>query len=124
VCQDCREEYEPSPELLQEFFAGRPDGMKFYRGKGCTTCNFSGYKGRSCVAELWTPNEEDVIGISKSAPLEQIRASSIRSTISMVHDVMDRLLAGRTNLEELIRMLPYSSVYQFRQQTEREKTGA
>jgi hypothetical protein len=33
----------------------------------------------------------------------------------MVEDVMDRLTAGRTNLEELIRMLPYGSVYQFRQ---------
>ncbi|HSK10548.1 MAG TPA: ATPase, T2SS/T4P/T4SS family [Vicinamibacterales bacterium] len=124
VCPDCREEYEPSPELVQEFFAARPEGLTFYRGQGCSNCNFSGYKGRSCVAELWVPNEEDVIGISKSASLEQIRNSSRRSTISMVCDVMDRLTAGKTNLEELIRMLPYSSVYQFRQETGRERAGA
>ncbi len=116
VCPECREEYEPSADLLQEFFSGRPDGMTFYRGRGCAHCNFSGFKGRTSVAELWVPNEEDVIGISKSAPFDQIRESSRRSTISMVHDVMDRLMAGKTNLEELIRMLPYSSVYQFRQE--------
>ena len=116
VCPECREEYEPSPDLLQEFFAVRPDAMSFYRGRGCSHCDFSGYRGRSSVAELWVPNEEDVIGISKSAPFEQIRSSSRRSTVSMVHDVMDRLTAGKTNLEELIRMLPYSSVYQFRQE--------
>jgi hypothetical protein len=65
-----------------------------------------------------------VIGISKSAPFEQIRQSASRTTISMVHDVMDRLSAGKTNLEELIRMLPYGSVYQFRQQAAREQDQA
>jgi type II secretory ATPase GspE/PulE/Tfp pilus assembly ATPase PilB-like protein len=67
------------------------------------------------VAELWVPNDEDVILISKKASMDEIRASARRSTISMVQDAWGRLLAGRTNLEELIRMLPYSSVYQFRQ---------
>jgi hypothetical protein len=33
----------------------------------------------------------------------------------MAEDVMARLTEGRTTLEELIRVLPYSSVYQFRQ---------
>ena len=47
--------------------------------------------------------------------MDEIRTSSRRSTISMVEDAWQRLAAGRTNLEELIRMLPYSSVYQFRQ---------
>jgi hypothetical protein len=32
----------------------------------------------------------------------------------MADDVAGRLLAGRTNLEELIRVLPYPSVYAFR----------
>jgi type II secretory ATPase GspE/PulE/Tfp pilus assembly ATPase PilB-like protein len=67
------------------------------------------------VAELWVPSEEDIILISKRAPLEEIRASARNSTISMVHDAWARLSAGLTNLEELMRMLPYSSVYQFRQ---------
>ena len=118
VCQDCRHPYEPAPDLLQEFFPARPEGMVFYRGAGCPRCNFTGYKGRSCVAELWVPSQEDVILISKGAPFEQIRTSSRQGTISMVQDVMERLTSGRTNLEELIRMLPYSSVYQFRRQFE------
>jgi hypothetical protein len=33
----------------------------------------------------------------------------------MAEDVVERLREGRTNLEELIRMLPYRSVYQFRE---------
>lgn len=116
ICPDCREEHDPSPDLLQEFFPKRPPGMKFYKGRGCPQCNFSGYKGRMSVAELWSPDEEDIILISKNASMDEIRFCARRTTISMVHDVMERLSAGRTNLEELIRMLPYSSVYQFRRQ--------
>jgi hypothetical protein len=32
----------------------------------------------------------------------------------MAEDAMEKLLQGRTNLEELIRTLPFSAVYQFR----------
>ncbi len=116
VCPECREEYTPSADLVREFFPAPPEGLSFYRGRGCANCDYSGYRGRSSVAELWRPNEDDVIGISKGAPFERIRESSRRTTISMVDDVMDRLTAGKTNLEELIRVLPYSSVYQFRQE--------
>ena len=113
VCHACKTPYEPSRELLKEFF-DVPPAIPWYKGRGCEVCNFSGYKGRMSVAELWTPDERDVILISKNANFDDVRESSKRSTISMTHDVADRLIAGRTNLEELIRVLPYSAVYEFR----------
>jgi type II secretory ATPase GspE/PulE/Tfp pilus assembly ATPase PilB-like protein len=115
VCQACKTPYTPSPDLLQEFFDTPPAHARWYKGRGCAVCNFSGYKGRLCVSELWTPNDQDIILISKKAPFDEIRESSKLSTISMARDVADRLAAGRTNLEELIRVLPYSNVYEFRQ---------
>ena len=115
VCQTCKTPYAPSPDLLREFFDAPPADVVWYKGKGCPACNFSGYKGRLSVSELWMPSEEDVILISKSAPFDQIREHSQLSTISMAEDIAGRLLAGRTNLEELIRVLPYPSVYAFRQ---------
>jgi type IV pilus assembly protein PilB len=115
VCQHCREEYEPHEDLINEFFPARPKGMRFYKGVGCERCNQSGYRGRMSVAELWVPSDEDVILISKKGSMDEIRASARGTTISMVQDAWVRLAAGLTNLEELIRMLPYSSVYQFRQ---------
>jgi len=114
ICSECKEEYQPSAQLLQEFFSAPPADFKWYRGVGCQQCNFSGYKGRMPVAEIWIPNDTDIILINKGASLDEIRASSHQSTISMAADVKERLLEGRTNLEELIRVLPYSSVYQFR----------
>ena len=113
VCPSCRTPYTPSRDLVKEFFDTAPP-MTWFRGRGCKACAFSGYKGRFAVAEFWSPDERDVILVSKGAPFEQIRESAARTTISMARDVASRLAEGRTNLEELIRVLPYSSVYEFR----------
>lgn len=117
VCPMCKQPYEPSPDLMKEFFATEPVGLTFYRGTGCANCNYTGYRGRTSIAELWVPSEEDVILISKSANFDEVRASARSSTISMAEDVIERLSSGKTNLEELIRVMPYSSVYQFREAT-------
>jgi type IV pilus assembly protein PilB len=115
VCPQCKVEYSPAPELLKEFFDTTPPDLKWYKGKGCTHCNFTGYRHRLAIAELWVPNENDVILIAKNASFEELRSSAARSTVFMAEDAVNRLRAGATNLEELIRMLPYSSIYRFRQ---------
>jgi len=115
VCPQCKAEYKPAPELLKEFFDTAPPDMKWCKGKGCTHCNFTGYRHRLPIGELWIPNENDVILIAKNASFEELRASAARSTVFMAEDAANRLRAGATNLEELIRMLPYSSIYRFRQ---------
>jgi type IV pilus assembly protein PilB len=118
VCSHCKVEYKPSPELLKEFFGGRPPDWKWQKGKGCSHCNFTGYRQRLAVAELWVPNEKDVLLIAKNADFEELRASAANSTVFMAEDAANRLKAGATNVDELIRMLPYNSITQFRQLVE------
>ncbi len=115
VCVACRAEYQPSEELMREFFDTPPQGFAFFKGKGCNECNFTGFHGRMTIAELWVPNEQDILLINKGASFEDLKASARRTTNSMADDALERLRAGRTNLEELIRMLPYSSIEEFRQ---------
>ncbi len=117
VCPQCKAEYEPSADLLKEFFDRTPPDIKWYKGKGCSHCNFSGYRHRLAVAELWVPSENDVILIAKDANFEDLRASAAHSTVFMAEDALNRLRAGSTNLEELIRMMPYASITRFRQVT-------
>jgi type II secretory ATPase GspE/PulE/Tfp pilus assembly ATPase PilB-like protein len=113
VCEHCKEDYLPSEELLKEFFSVPPADVRWMKGKGCPQCNFTGYKGRLAVAELWTPSEDDMALINKHAPFDEIKASAQKSTILMAEDAMEKLRAGKTTLEELIRTLPYSSIEQF-----------
>jgi type II secretory ATPase GspE/PulE/Tfp pilus assembly ATPase PilB-like protein len=113
VCEHCKEDYMPSEELLKEFFSVPPVDVRWLRGKGCPQCNFTGYKGRMAVAELWTPSEDDIVLINKGIPFDEIKASAQKSTILMAEDAMEKLRAGKTTLEELMRTLPYSSIEQF-----------
>jgi type IV pilus assembly protein PilB len=115
VCTSCKVSYQPSDELLHEFFDAPPEGLRFYKGRGCDDCHLTGFHGRMIVSELWVPDEEDLILINKGAHFDEVRESAKRSTLSMADDALERLVAGRTNLEELIRMLPYTTVYEFRQ---------
>ena len=115
VCPECKETYTPGDELAREFFDRLPPNFTWYRGRGCEARDFTGYRGRCLVGELWTPNETDIILINKSAPLEDLRVSAARTTFSMAESALRLLDEGRTNLEELIRMLPYASVYRFRE---------
>ncbi len=114
VCASCKAEYRPSDELLRQVFDASQTDMKFYKGQGCEKCNFTGYHGRATVVELWVPDDEDVILIAKGASFEEVRASAARTTFSMADCAWTLLAQGRTNLEELIRMLPYSSIDEMR----------
>lgn len=113
VCSDCRTPYQPSDEIMREFFAG-PASLTFYKGKGCDTCHGSGYKGRIGIIELWVPSQQDIVLISKRAPLADIVASAVDSTYSMAENAMDMLQHGRTTLDELIRVVPYDRIVDFR----------
>jgi type II secretory ATPase GspE/PulE/Tfp pilus assembly ATPase PilB-like protein len=117
VCSECREPYAPPAELLQQTLGETPDDVSWVRGHGCSACNYTGYRGRLILAELWTPNDADIVLINRGAPFDEIRASARKSTLAMADDVAEKLRLGRTNLEELIRALPHSALRQLRQTT-------
>jgi type IV pilus assembly protein PilB len=116
ICDTCKTPYEPPKQLLQEFFEQRPRDIVFYKGAGCEACNLTGYRGRLTLVELWVPSEDDIMLINKAAPFEDIRASARLSTLSMAENALIRLRQGRTTLEELVRILPYHAIVDFRQQ--------
>jgi type IV pilus assembly protein PilB len=114
TCSHCRQEYQPAPDVLTEFFRQPPD-LTFYRGAGCAHCRFTGYTGRMIVADLWVPDEPDQLLITRRAPFDELRASARRTTFSMAMDAHERLRTGRTTPEELLRVLPYDAIAEHRE---------
>ena len=114
TCLSCRQPYTPSPHVLNEFFQPEPVLLKFYQGAGCAECGFTGYKGRMIVADLWVPDDQDAVLITRQAPFDEIRESAQRTTFSMAQDAHERLVAGLTTPEELLRVLPYTAVAEHR----------
>src|SRR6266699_3365987 len=54
VCKDCKEEHQNPPEALIEvgFKAEEATKLITFKGKGCSTCNNTGYKGRIGLYEV------------------------------------------------------------------------
>jgi type IV pilus assembly protein PilB len=106
ICEDCRTEFEPSPEMLMELNL-RPDnvhGKKFYYGKGCSRCNNTGYRGRNGIFELVIMNDElrDMISVGSST--DQLRESCRQHGMTTLRESgMTALHKGITTIEEVVR---------------------
>jgi len=125
VCPHCKEAVEPDPELLQEFFASTPPGIRWVGGRQCAHCNKTGYRGRLAVAELWAPEERELFGIGGGSDADALREMVRRSerSVLMAEDALARLKAEETTLEELSRALPFSAIYEFRHVLEEGSPG-
>ncbi|MEA3332557.1 MAG: ATPase, T2SS/T4P/T4SS family [Pseudomonadota bacterium] len=115
TCPHCKEAYSPPKELINEFFASPPTDIKWVKGHGCQQCNFTRFKGRLAIAELWEPNQNDILLINKKAPHDKLKVSARKSTIPIMEEAISKLKSGDTTLEELIRSLPYSFIEDYRQ---------
>ena len=108
ICEECREDYEPPPEILQklEMKLGREIPFMFYRGKGCEKCQQSGYRGRVPAHEILIVSDEirDLIikGESESKIVQIARKNGMRS---MMEDALEKLAYGMTTVEEIERSL-------------------
>src|SRR5262249_3517793 len=52
ICDDCRQEYAPSPDHVALVNDGAPPPAALSRGAGCRACRGTGFRGRVGVFEL------------------------------------------------------------------------
>jgi type IV pilus assembly protein PilB len=96
--------------VLRRFKLKRDDLNKFtlWRGKGCSSCNFTGYRGRLGVYELLVPNAEIRDAILQKRTMQEIRQLSLESCslCTMQEDGMVKALRGVTTLEDVLENAP------------------
>jgi len=106
ICQDCREETMPSMDQLADLELSPDDviGKKFYRGRGCATCNNTGFKGRVGLFELMPVNDIIRDLVNRSASTEALRDAALQSGMRPLRKAaLDNVFAGVTTIEEAIR---------------------
>jgi type IV pilus assembly protein PilB len=104
VCRDCRQPYLPDPELLQQVGIEEKPGEVFVRGSGCEKCDNSGFLGRMAVCELLEMTDELRVMLGTSTTSTDWAAAAPRFTIrTMRDDAIDKVFAGQTTVEELVR---------------------
>lgn len=105
ICNDCKESY-----VLDEFSKERlglneKGPLTLYRGRGCSTCQHTGYKGRIGIIEtvMITPTIRKLI--SEKAADRDIRDVALKEGLfTLRDDGMEKAKNGITTLEEVLRV--------------------
>jgi len=114
VCKECREAYHPAKEEFEELAnsygatywprlkVNYDSNFKLYRGKGCETCNRSGYKGRIAIHELLLGTDRMKRMIQTKAKTEDMLKVAIEEGMTtLVQDGIEKVLQGYTTLKEV-----------------------
>src|SRR5579875_3794177 len=106
ICAQCKEQMNITPKALMD--AGyTPEEAKtttVYHGRGCGTCNNTGYKGRVALYEVMEVTDElkELILVGASA-LELRKKALEMGMITLRRSGLIKVAAGMTTLEEVIR---------------------
>ncbi len=107
VCEKCREPYQPNPEEIDFFTLSDEelDGGDWVKGKGCSVCQHTGFKGRRAVFELMTMNATLREMAFNSEPSQNIRRQArLFGMKTIVDDARDKAMAGMTTLSEVMKL--------------------
>jgi type IV pilus assembly protein PilB len=106
VCKDCKKEHQTPAEAMIEvgFTPDEARTLKTYKGRGCQTCNGTGYKGRVGLYEVMEVTDEirELILIGASA-LELRKRAIEDGMITLRESGLYKIRAGITTIEEVVR---------------------
>lgn len=106
ICPDCRVAYEPNEALLTQLgLSPHEIGDKnFFYGKGCPTCNETGYKGRKGIFELLDITDPIRELINQRAPTVVLKQKAIElGMVTLREDGMRSIYDGETTIEEVLK---------------------
>jgi len=114
ICGDCREEYHPERDEFdalvlaygvdefQKLGVKYDDDFVLYRGKGCGSCESSGYRGRAGIHELLVATDAMKKLIqTKARVIEMVKVAKDEGMTTLVQDGVLKVLDGLTDLKQV-----------------------
>ena len=106
ICPDCKTSYVASPALVEQFKLEDNGQVRLSKGRGCSNCYDSGYKGRMAVHEILECDDELQKLMTQSPTREQLtRYMKTAEIRTLFDDGLERVLKGETTLDEISRVL-------------------
>ncbi len=110
ICKNCKEKFHPPKEQYdtlakaygEEEFAKLgfkyDDNFMLSRGKGCDSCNKTGYRGRIGLHELLVATDEIKVLIQRRAPVaELLKQARHDGMTTLVQDGIEKCIQGHTD---------------------------
>ncbi len=104
ICPSCRTESIAPPNIVERFGWQDRGRVRLSRGRGCPLCYDSGYKGRMGIHEtLETDHDLQNLIMSNPGRDDLTAFMERRGIVRLFQDGMERVLEGRTTIEEVSR---------------------
>ncbi|MBQ9344651.1 MAG: type II secretion system ATPase GspE [Kiritimatiellae bacterium] len=107
ICEKCKEPYTPDEAELRLLgpAAQQLQNVQLYHGKGCPDCNYTGYKGRIGIFEIFLIDDQ-----VRNLIFEKVASTELRQKArelgmrTLREDGIRKIVAGQTTLEEVLRV--------------------
>jgi type IV pilus assembly protein PilB len=106
ICKNCRTPFEPTEQQLSLLGLSPHDlGDKiFHYGRGCSTCNDTGYKGRKGIYELLVVSDAIRNLINERAPTVVLRQKAVElGMVTLREDGLRGIFDGDTTIDEVVK---------------------
>ena len=104
LCTACRQPYTPSDEERRLVGLEPHDEQQLYKPVGCTVCDQMGYRGRTGIYELVVIDDALRTMIHDRVSEEDMLKHIRLSTQGIAHNGFDKVLAGITSTDEVLRV--------------------
>jgi type IV pilus assembly protein PilB len=111
TCMNCRYSHSISGEEAQYMFESAEryfpadEDVMLYKGKGCSACGGTGFKGRVGLYELMaiTPELEEAI-VQRKTSGEILNLARSQGMLTLFEDGLQKVTSGMSTIEELMRV--------------------
>jgi type IV pilus assembly protein PilB len=106
ICPNCRATYKPNESILGQIELSKRDigNRQFFYGRGCDSCNNTGYKGRKGIYELMRITDPLRALINERAPTVILKQKAIElGMVTLRRDGLRSIFAGDTTIEEVLK---------------------
>jgi len=104
ICTNCKEPYDPPPNIRRAVERAAGQVEAFYRGQGCAKCRNTGFSGRIGIYELFVPDDAVRDKITVNPSINDLRALAGQAgMVTLRSDGMAKVKAGITTVEEVLR---------------------
>lgn len=107
ICEKCKEPYTPTDAELRLLgpAANQLTHAQIYHGAGCADCNFTGYRGRIGIFEIFLIDDQVRNLIFNQGPATELRTKARELGMrTLREDGIRKVVAGQTTLSEVLRV--------------------
>ncbi|MFO7929972.1 MAG: type II secretion system ATPase GspE [Thermodesulfobacteriota bacterium] len=107
LCSECKEPYTPDTSTLERLGVDPEKGQTpaIYRATGCSSCFYSGYRGRVGIYEILELKSTLQNLVLRTYDSHRIKNEAVRHGMTTLYqDGIDKVLNGITTIEEVLRV--------------------